>query len=742
MKATYDVSGMSCAACSAAVERAVKSLGIENPSVNLLSGVLKVEYDNSIISENDIFSAVKKAGFGIEKAKSAAEKRRLLQERALKQQKLLFIRLIVSVCLMLPLMYVSMGHMWGLPTPVFLERPLVFATAQLVLTVPILIINKSYFTNGIKHLIARTPNMDSLISVGSFAALIYGIFAIFMISSGNHHYIHDLYFETAAMIPTLVTIGKYLEGRSKAGTSKALDLLIDLTPKRAIVMRDGKEYDIDINELRENDTVIVKPGSSFPCDGTVISGESYVDESSLTGESMPVFKSKDSCVNAGTVNKNGTLTICASKVGDETVISGIIKLVEDASGSKAPISRLADKISAVFVPIVILIAIITCVVWIAVGKDFEFAFSRAICVLVISCPCSLGLATPLAVTVGTGVAASNGILIKSAKTLEQMGHIDTVLFDKTGTLTKGTPVVTDIIPTSGVTNEELLKICASVESLSEHPLGNAIVEKAADDGITLLTSENYEAIPGKGLSAIIDGDRIIGGNFDLLKQNSVKISSDIEAVFAELSSMGKTPLFFAKNSDYLGCIAVSDSIKEDSKIAIKALKNLSVRCIMITGDNEITANTVAKELDIDEVCASVTPDEKEKYVRKYKDSGQKVAMCGDGINDSPALARADVGISMSKGTDIAIEAADIILMHSDVYSVPRAIALSKATISNIKLSLFWALLYNSLGIPVAAGVLYPMFNITLNPMIGAAAMSLSSICVVINALRLRLFKFN
>lgn len=742
MKASYDISGMNCAACSAAVERAVKSLGIENASVNLLSGVMKVEYDETTVCEKDIFTVVKKAGFGIEKAKSAAEKRKILQEKALKEQKMLFLRLVSSVLIMIPLMYVSMGHMWGLPTPSFFEKPIILAVVQLALTLPILIINYRYFTSGIKHLIARTPNMDSLIAVGSVAALVYGIFAIVQIVGGNHHYIHDLYFETAAMIPTLVTIGKYLEGRSKAGTSKALDLLIDLTPKKAVVIRDDNEFEINIDELKENDLVIVKPGANFPCDGIVVSGESYADESSLTGESMPVFKTKGNTVNAGTVNKNGTLTLSASKVGDETVISGIIRLVEDASGSKAPISRLADKISSVFVPIVILIAIITCAAWMIVGQDFEFAFSRAICVLVISCPCSLGLATPLAVTVGTGIAASNGILIKSAKKLEQIGKVNTVLFDKTGTLTNGTPVVTDIIPNGYITQDELLQVCASIESMSEHPLGGAIVAEAEKRGFSLDKAEAYKAIPGKGLSAILHGNNYFGGNLLLLRESGITVPIEATESFDKLSSDGKTPLFFAKNGEYIGCIAVRDESKSDSKAAIDALKKQNVRSVMITGDNEITANAIAKSIGIDEVCSSVSPDEKEKYVRKYMEGGNVVAMCGDGINDSPALARADIGISVSKGTDIAIEAADIILMHSDMYSVPKTIALSRATITNIKVSLFWALLYNSLGIPIAAGVLYPMFGITLNPMIGAAAMSISSICVVINALTLRRFKFN
>lgn len=738
---SYDVTGMNCAACSAAVERAVSSLGVTEANVNLLSGVLNVEYDEEKISESDIVNAVKKAGFGIEKAKSAAEKRRLLREKSEKQQKSLFYRLIASVCLMIPLMYVSMGHMLGLPSPSFLENPLPFAAIQLILTLPVLIINRKYFTNGIKHLFARTPNMDSLIAIGSLAALFYGIFAIVKICFGDHAYVHDLYFETAAMIPTLVTIGKYLEGRSKTGTSKALDMLIDLTPKKATVIKDNTEHEIDISELCENDIVAVKPGTNFPCDGTVISGDGYVDESSLTGESIPVFKQSGSTVSAGTVNKNSAFTVKASKVGDETVISGIIRLVEEASGSKAPISRLADKISAVFVPIVIAVAVITCAVWLLLGEGFEFAFSRAICVLVISCPCSLGLATPLAVTVGTGVAASNGILIKNAKSLEQLNGVKTVLFDKTGTLTNGEPVVTDVLQPDGLSENDFLRICASLESMSEHPLGCAVVNEAKKRELLLSDVENYEAIPGKGLKASISEKNYLGGNLSLLSDNGVDVSEDTVATFKKMSSEGKTPIFFSENGNYFGCVALRDESKTDSKKAVIALKEMGIKSVMITGDNKITAAAIADKIGIDEVCAEVSPADKEKYVVKYKKANETVAMCGDGINDSPAIARADIGISMSKGTDIAIETADIVLMHSDVYSVPRAIALGKKTVSNIKLSLFWALLYNSLGIPIAAGVLYPSFGITLNPMIGAAAMSISSICVVTNALRLWRFKF-
>jgi len=741
LKSKYDITGMNCAACSAAVERAVKKLGIENVSVNLMSGVMNVEYDEDKFSDADIKCAVKDAGFGIDNAKSSAEKRRILQENAIKNEKNLLVRLISSVTIMIVLMYFSMGHMVSLPLPSMIEKPIVLALVQLFLTIPVLIINRSYFTNGFKHLLKRTPNMDSLIAVGSSAAIIYGAFAIIQIILGDEHYIHDLYFETAAMIPTLVTVGKFLEGKSRSGTGKALDMLIDLTPKKALVINDGIEKEVSVEDLRAGDTVIIKPGQSIPCDGIVIAGESYADESSLTGESIPVFKSKNSNVSAGTINSNGTLYVKAEKVGDDTVISGIVRLVEEASGSKAPISRLADRISGIFVPAVIGIAIITFIIWMASGSGFEFAFSRAICVLVISCPCALGLATPVAVTVGTGVAASNGILIKNAATLEELGRIDTVLFDKTGTLTKGSPSVTDILPFD-TEKDTFLSFCASIERLSEHPLGQAIVKEAEKSNILLESVERFEAIPGMGLMAEMKGEVCYGGNFALFDRVGIDVDSSIKKLYNELCNQGKTPLFFAKGGKYVGCVAVSDIQKDDSKDAVEKLGDLGIKSVMITGDNEITAKAIADSIGINDVCASVTPSQKEEYVRKYQQSGSKVAMCGDGINDSPALARADVGISVSKGTDIALETSDVILMHSDVFSVPKAIALSRATISNIKLSLFWALLYNTLGIPIAAGVLFPAFGIVLNPMIGAAAMSLSSICVVLNALRLKKFKFD
>lgn len=743
MKKNFDVTGMNCAACSASVERSVRAIGVENASVNLLSGRLTVEYDESKICDDDIKNAVKKAGFGIDNAKSTSEKRRIIQENALKAQKSLLTRLILSATIMLILMYFSMGHMLKLPSPSFIdENPIFLALIQLILTLPILIINRAYFANGFKHLFARNPNMDSLIAVGSSAGFIYGIFATIQIALGNTHYAHDLYFETSAMIPTIVTIGKFLEGKSRAGTGKALDMLIDLTPKRVTVLIDGKEKEVEASLLKQGDTILVKPGESFACDGEVIGGESYADEASLTGESVPIYKSVGDKVSAGTVNQTGAVTVKAEKVGEDTVISEIVRLVEEASGSKAPISRLADKISGVFVPIVIAISLITFIAWMLFGSGFEFAFSRAICVLVISCPCALGLATPVAVTVGTGVAASNGILIKSASTLEELGKTKVVLFDKTGTLTKGMPLVTDIISKS-LKDDEFLALCSAIEAKSEHPLGVAIVNEAKARGLTFSNADLYKALPGLGLEATIDGEKYYGGNLKLLEEKNIDISKEVLSQYEALCSEGKTVMFFTKEDEYLGCIAVADKEKDDSKRAIEKLTEMKIKTVMLTGDNEITANAIANKLGIEKenVCAGVSPSKKEEYVRKYQKENV-VAMCGDGINDSPALARANVGISVAKGTDIALDVSDVVLMHSDVYSIARAIALSRATISNIKLSLFWALLYNSLGIPIAAGVLYPAFGIVLNPMIGAVAMSLSSICVVTNALRLRKFKFN
>ena len=741
MKAKYDISGMNCAACSSAVERAMHKLSVEFVSVNLLSGVMEVEYDEEKITDKDIRKAVTDAGFGIDKAKSAAEKRVFLRENAAKAEKNLLYRLILSVIFMLVLMYFSMGHMISLPLPIFAKEPFILCLIQFSLAIPVLVINRAYFIGGFKHLFSGSPNMDSLIAVGSSASILYGIFASVMIFLGNIHYVHDLYFETAAMIPTLVTVGKFLEGKSKKNTGKALDMLIDLTPKKAFILEDGKEKEIGIENLKQGDTVIVKPGQTFPCDGTILSGESYADESSLTGESRHIHKKTGDKVNAGTQNFSGSLIISADKVGDETVISGIINLVEKAAGSKAPISRLADKISLYFVPAVIGISLITFCIWMISGAGFEFSFSRGVCVLVISCPCALGLATPIAVTVASGIAAQNGILIKDAAILEELGKTDIVLFDKTGTLTKGKPSVTDIIPCNMEENE-FLTLAAGIEAMSEHPLGKAITNEAEKRGISFTSPDTYEAIIGLGLAAKKGGNSYFAGNMSLLEKESIIIDNAVKKTYNELSEKGKTVIFFAENNEYLGLIALSDKPKEDSKKAIEALKTMSVESVMLTGDNEICAKAISSQIGIDTVYASVSPTQKENYVKEYQMSGKHVAMYGDGINDSPALASANTGISHSDGTDIALETSDCVLLKNDVYSLIRAIKISRETIKNIKISLFWALFYNTLGIPLAAGLFYPAFGIILNPMIGAAAMSLSSICVVLNALRLKRIKFD
>ncbi len=743
MKAKFDITGMNCAACSSSIERTVNALGVQNVNVNLISGVMNVEFDDSTISKTVIVDAVKKLGFGIEDAKTVYQKRQINLERTLKNQKDLLKRFIVSLCFLIPLMYISMGSMYSLPMPSVLEENLlVFSLCQLILTLPILFINKAYYISGFKHLFSKSPNMDSLVAIGTISPVIYGIFAIYKIYQGDIHFAHDLYFETAGMILTLVTLGKYLEGKSKSGTGKALDMLIDLTPKFANVIIDGKEQKIDSNDLLEGQTVIIRPGESFVCDGIILSGQTYVDESSLTGESLPVFKDVGSNVSAGTINKNGSVTVLAKSVGQDTVISKIVGLVEDASGSKAPISRLADKTSAVFVPIVLAISVITDIIWVLCGYDFEFAFSRAICVLVISCPCALGLATPLAITVGTGIGAQNGILIKNAQTLELMGKIDTVLFDKTGTLTNGKPVVTDTFIFENISEKDFWSVALTIENPSEHPLSTAIKEKAKEFSTSeISTPDFFDSVAGKGIRAGIVKDVYLSGNPAFLNENNIFLSQEQNNIYEKLCCDGKTPLIFSKNQTVIGIVAVSDTPKADSKKAIQKLKDVGIKSIMLTGDNQTTALAIANTLGIDDVCAGVLPQQKHDKVKSFKNKNGIIAMVGDGINDAPALAQADIGFSVSNGTDIAIESADVILMNNDVYSVPKAISLSKKTISNIKLSLFWALFYNALGIPVAAGALYPLFSITLNPMIGALAMSLSSICVVLNALRLKKFKF-
>ncbi|PWL71299.1 MAG: copper-translocating P-type ATPase [Clostridiales bacterium] len=751
----FDVYGMTCSACSAAVERAVKKLdGVEEVQVNLLANNMNVKYAPDKVSEADVMKAVEHAGYRVashETASAAARRpeqpRGAYMENELRSMKR---RLILSILFLVPLFYISMGHMMGAPLPSIFhgnQNALTFAFTQFLLVLPIVLINYTYFTHGIKALFHRAPNMDSLIAIGSGAALIYGVFAIYRIGYGLGHgmdtlvaqYSMDLYFESSGMILTLITVGKYLETRSKGKTSQAIAKLIDLAPKTALVVRNGTEVEIPVEEVQVGDLIAVKPGASIPVDGVLVEGSSAVDESALTGESIPVEKNPGDKVMAAAINKTGYFRFEASRVGDDTTLAQIIRLVEDASASKAPIAKLADKVSRIFVPTVIGLALLSAIVWLFVGETFEFALATAISVLVISCPCALGLATPTAIMVGTGKGAENGILIKSAEALETAHTIDTVVLDKTGTITEGKPQVTDLLPSNGVSARALLEIAASLEAQSEHPLASAILERAEAEGISPRAAEQFEAISGFGLRAVLDGAAYFAGNLRLMERQGIDVSA-VSGDAGRLADEGKTPLYFADEKHLLGIIAAADVIKETSGAAIRAFEKLGIRVVMLTGDNKKTAAAIQKALGIDEAIAEVLPQDKEQEIRRLQESGRKVAMIGDGINDAPALARADVGIAIGAGTDIAIEAADIVLMKSDLMDAVAAVELSKATIRNIKENLFWAFIYNIIGIPLAAGVFYPLLGWRLNPMFAAAAMSLSSVCVVTNALRLRFFR--
>lgn len=751
MDKKFDVTGMTCSACSSHVEKSVcKLVGEGNVSVSLLTNSMQVSYDESKISENDIIKAVEDAGYGASVAGGSsakkAEKKESVVDAELKEMKT---RLIVSFVFLIPLMYVSMGSMAGLPQLGFLVghgNAVSFAFTQFLMCLPILYVNRKYFQVGFKTLWHRAPNMDSLIAVGSTAALVYGIFAIYRMSyglgAGDHalveKYHMDLYFESSVMILTLITLGKFLETRSRRKTSEAISRLTELAPETAVVEKNGVEVEIPIEELQIGDIVVVKPGARIPADGIIVEGNSSVDESALTGESIPVEKTVGDKIIAASINKNGFMKFRAEKVGNETTLAQIIKLVEDASASKAPIAKLADKIAGVFVPVVMAIALVTAVVWLAVGADFEFALSCAISVLVISCPCALGLATPVAIMVGTGKGAENGILIKSAEALETLHLVKTVIMDKTGTLTEGKPVVTDIFSV-GVREDELLTLAASAEKSSEHPLASALIEKAEEKGLKLYDTNDFEAVSGRGVIASLADRKIYAGNKYFMAEKGIDVSV-FEKKETEYSDMGKTVLYFADENKPLGLIAVQDVPKKTSRAAVKCLKNLGVDVIMLTGDNKRTAEAVAKSLGISNVVSEVMPQDKEAVVRSVQEKGGRTAMIGDGINDAPALARADVGIAIGAGTDVAIESADIVLMKSDLMDAVTAIKLSRATIKNVKENLFWAFFYNIICIPLAAGVWFPIFGIKLSPMIGAAAMSLSSVCVVTNALRLKLFK--
>ncbi len=755
MKQKFDVTGMSCASCSAHVEKSVsKVAGVQEVQVNLLTNSMTVVYDDSVTSSGEIVSAVEKAGYGacpIQRQASSQAYSSLPVSRedpALKEQKEMKRRLIISLVFLIPLFYLSMGHMMGLPIPWFFqgeENALAFAFTQLLLCLPIALVNRHYFTGGFAALWHRSPNMDSLIGIGSAAALVYGVWAIYQIGFGLghgdlhlvHEYSMDLYFESAGMILTLITVGKYLESRAKGKTSQAITKLINLAPKTAVRLTDGVEQEIPLEMVQAGDILAVKPGQSIPTDGRVAEGLSAVDESAITGESIPVEKQPGDPVTGGSINQSGYLKIEATKVGGDTTLAQIIRLVEEASSSKAPISKLADRVSGVFVPIVISIAVLAIIVWLLVGEPFSFALSIGISVLVISCPCALGLATPTAIMVGTGKGAENGILIKSAEALEVAHSVGAVVLDKTGTITEGKPHVTDLVDVGRVPN--LLQLAASLEKNSEHPLAAAIVAEAQKQNLSLLPVEDFVSEPGKGIRGRIKGKIYLAGNQKIIEENGVDIRA-LERPAARLAEEGKTPMFFAQDGQAIGIIAAADIIKPTSAQAVAEWKAMGIDVVMLTGDNERTAAAIQKQVGITRVVAQVMPQDKEKEVRAIQQSGKKVAMVGDGINDAPALTAADVGIAIGAGTDIAIESADIVLMKSDLMDAVTAIQLSKATLRNIKENLFWALFYNSLGIPLACGVFFFLLGWKLNPMFAAAAMSLSSVFVVSNALRLKFFR--
>lgn len=749
MKEKFTIEGMTCAACASKVEKAVAKVeGVENVGVNLIAGTMTVSYGGSA-DENAIMTAVKKIGYGARPAATTVESQKsadVLQNENKNEMKS---RLTISVVFLVVLMYVAMGHMISLPMPPFLTgeaNMLTNALIQFLLTIPIVAVNTDYFKRGFKLLFKGSPNMDTLIALGSGAALVYGVFALLMMSSAYgsgdhetaHRYAADLYFESAATILTLITVGKYIEARSKSKTADALTKLVGLAPKTATVIRDGKEMTIGAEELVVGDTVIVLPGQSIPADGVIIEGNAAIDQSAITGESVPVDKSPGDKVIAATVNKNGYIKFTAEKVGGDTTISEIIRLMDEAASSKAPIARLADKISGIFVPIVVAIAVISAVVWLFLGETFEFALYTAIAVLVISCPCALGLATPVAIMVGTGRAAANGILVKSAAALEKLHMADRVVLDKTGTITVGSPSVSDVLAAEG-SEDELIVYAASLEKQSGHPLAEAVSAYADNKSYVLYPVTEFSEIPGRGVRGKISESTILGGNAAFMSENGVDISA-IAGDSARLTAQGKTPLYFAKDGKLIGAIFASDTIKPDAKESIAELKKMGIGVVMLTGDNKAAAEYVRSSLDIDEAVAEVLPQDKERHIRALMEQKHTVVMVGDGINDAPSLARADVGIAIGAGTDIAIEAADIVVMKSRLADVVTAIKLSKAVIRNVKQNLFWAFIYNVIGIPLAAGVFINSFGWSLSPMYAAAAMSLSSLFVVGNASRLYGFK--
>ena len=740
MTEQFAVTGMTCAACSAHVEKAVSRLsGVQSAPVNLMLGSMTVTYDEKAVTEGDIIAAVKAAGYGASPASQTDQGQlRRDQDAALRRRKK---HLIWSVVFLVPLFYLSMGHMMGLPLPQVLHmHPLLLACLQLALVIPILILNRNYFTVGFSRLVKLSPNMDSLVAVGAAAGLVYSLIEMGLLAAGQVSGMPDLYFESAGMILTLVTVGKYLEERSRGKTTGAISALLALAPESAVVRRQGQEFTIPTEEIVVGDTVIVRQGGRIPVDGVITDGHAAVDESAITGESLPVEKIPGDAVTSATVTSSGYLELRATRVGGDTTLSQIIRLMEEAASSKAPISRLADRISGIFVPAVMAISLTAALLWAFVGgMDVRFCLSIAIAVLVISCPCALGLATPVAIMVGTGQAAQQGILIKSAESLELLHKVQTVVLDKTGTVTMGQPRVTDILCAPGVTEEELLCVAASAEKPSEHPLAHAIVEESQARHIPLCPVSGFRSVPGGGIQATLSGEAVLAGNAGYLAQNGVSLAA-MEADAHRLAEDGKTPLFFAESGRLLGCVAVADVVKPDSAKAIAALRRMGRRVVLLTGDNQRTAKAIARQIGVDQVIAQVLPQDKAKCVAQLQQQGQRVAMVGDGVNDAPALAQADVGLAIGAGTDIAIESADVVLMKSSLLDIPAAMDLSRAVLRNIKQNLFWAFFYNSIGIPVAAGVLYPALHLTLNPMLAAAAMSLSSVCVVSNALRLRGWK--
>lgn len=745
----FTITGMSCAACSARIEKAVSKLpGVTSCSVSLLTNSMSVD---GSANPQDIIKAVEHSGYGASLKGSddtTSQQSRADETSGSGETHSLKLRLISSIVFLVPLMYLSMGHMmWGWYIPdILADNHIAMGLIELLLTAVIMVINQRFFISGFKSLFRGAPNMDTLVSLGAGASFFYSTYALFAMTNaqlngdmnGVMTYMHEFYFESAAMILTLITLGKMLEAYSKGRTTDAIKSLMSLAPKTAVVIRNGEEQTVPVEQVRKGDIFLVRPGENIPVDGVVLDGETAVNESALTGESIPVDKQSGDAVSAATINQSGFIRCEATKVGQDTTLSQIIKMVSDASATKAPIAKIADRVSGVFVPIVIAIAVVSTVVWLVCGQSFGFALARGISVLVISCPCALGLATPVAIMVGGGIGAKHGILFKTAQSLEEAGKVRTVALDKTGTITSGKPRVTDIIPADGVTSDELMRIACALEIKSEHPLAKAIIDKAEEMRLEYGEINDFKALTGSGVKGTINGQEIIGGNLKLIGENAV-VPDEMSKTADALAQSGKTPLFFSKGGALLGIIAVADVIKEDSPEAVRQLRNMGIRVVMLTGDNERTANAIGKQAGVDEVIAGVLPDGKGEVINRLKEHG-KVAMVGDGINDAPALTGADVGVAIGAGTDIAIDAADVVLMKSRLSDVPAAIRLSRATLKNIHENLFWAFIYNVIGIPLAAGVFIAAFGWKLNPMYGAAAMSLSSVCVVTNALRLNLFK--